>query len=232
MVTADEALSAALLDLLAGQGWRVTHVRTGTEMLSLERLREFHIAVFDIDRNGSTGWHLARQFRQQSNAGLVLLSKLHSQSARIYGYKMGSDAFLLKPFNPNELVIRIRNLHFRIITGKRTSVHKYTCWQFDGWILDVSEQILYSPDGEAIPLTRQISYLLQYLCKNPHNVISREALLGAISDKEREATDRTPDVLICQLRKILKRRKGGYDYIETHRGDGYKFTVIPYIIIS
>ena len=226
VVTDDDSLSTLLIDILVGQGWDVSKVSTEDEMLSLMCSRVYHAAVFDIERNDGKGWRLIRLFRQQSNAGLVLLSKYNDEYLRVYGYTIGADAFLLKPFNSNELIIRTHNLLLRILDGR--NVYQSDYWLFNGWTFDIAGRKLYKSGGHSITITRQASLLLQYFCKNPHKIISRKTLFNVLSDKERNENSRSLDVLIGQLRKIFKTDTDGENYIETHHGIGYKFAVATY----
>ena len=140
---------------------------------------------------------------------------------RLSGLDIGADDFMTKPFDPRELVLRVRNVLKR--SGERMAEAAETL-TFDGWLLDLSSRTLSSPDGSDVALTGGEFNLLAALIKAPNRVMSRDHLLDAVARDDEPPSDRMIDVFISRLRKKIEKDPKKPAYIVTVPGHGYKFT--------
>lgn len=220
MVDDDAELAAMVVDLLQAQGMRV-HC-AGTAAAGLEELVRVQpdVLLLDLMLPDANGLDLCRRLRESGHELPVLMLTARGDPIdRVLGLELGADDYLGKPFEPRELVARVRALARRMQSAARR-----TQLRFDGLTLDLLARRAHC-QGEALNLTSTEFKLLQALASQPGVIVSRQALSAAVQPGNYLPMDRAVDVQVARLRKKLTAAPGGRDWIETVRGEGYVFTV-------
>ncbi|AMC34519.1 response regulator [Janthinobacterium sp. B9-8] len=219
LVDDDADLRALLSDYLVAQGYRVTAVGDGEAMLNAMEAETFDLLILDIMLPGEDGLTLCRNLRVTSHLPVLMLTARGDELDRIIGLEMGADDYLPKPFNPRELLARIKSILRRAPESAMAVKARRLC--FAGWELDLAAQYLLGADGVVVALSTGEYRLLQVLAENPNRVLSRDQLMDAINGKEAAPFDRTIDVMIGRLRRRLGDDAREPLLIKTLRSSGY-----------
>lgn len=176
---------------------------------------------------GEDGLSIARQLREESDVALIMLSGRSDCIDKVVGLELGADDYVTKPFDPRELLARIRSALRR--TGRlriHHAAHGETgkAIRFSGWTLDIDRRLLTAPDGAPVELTSYEFELLAILACRPGRPLSRDQIAELISHRQRGPDDRSIDVLIGKLRRKLGDDPRAPRLIRTVRGVGYLFT--------
>lgn len=221
LVDDDAGIRELLCRYLAEFGMQVTAVADGNQLRQQFGQSPVDVVILDLMLPGDNGLELCRQLRAQSAVPILMLTARGETSDRIVGLELGADDYLVKPFEPRELVARIHSLVRR---NRQNSMpanqHRL---QFGGWQLDRVSRQLTRPDGLLIPLSNAEFRLLSVFIEHPKRVLSREWLLDAARGRHIEAFDRSIDLLVSRLRQKLKDDPKQPRFIKTLRGEGYYF---------
>ncbi len=183
------------------------------------------LVILDIMMPGEDGLSLCRELRAQGSMPIILLTAMAEDTDRIIGLEMGSDDYITKPFNPRELLARIRAVLRRAGTlPARNEQPKTSCLHFDKWVLDSARRELIGPDQVSIALSTGEFLLLSAFLQRPGMVLSRDQLLDITRGRDAIAFDRSVDNQISRLRKKIERDPKNPELIKTHWGGGYSFT--------
>lgn len=227
IVDDDEKISNLMQKFLAAYGYRVKIAASGQEMSNHMSVQTFDLIILDIMLPGDDGFELCRQVRLNSNIPIIMLTAMGSDTERILGLELGADDYLTKPFNPNELLARIKAILRRSGTGiDKLAVDDQrpaTQLIFKGWTLDKLLRQLISPEGVDVTLTDGEYRLLEALAERPRQVLSREALLEITQNRQGGPFDRSIDVRISRLRQKIEPDPKQPAIIKTVRGGGYIF---------
>lgn len=223
IVEDDKMMQTLLAAYLDQAGYDITAVTTGREMLLALNRYPADLILLDLTLPDEDGLTLARQIRARSRIPIIIITARKGLEDRLTGLDIGADDFLTKPFDPRELVLRVRNLLKR---SSETPDMKEQSISFDGWQLSPSAHTLTAPDGTDIPLTSGEFNLLSALTKAPNRALSRDQLLDAIARNEEPPSDRMIDVFVSRLRKKIEKNPRKPRYIVTVSGHGYKFAGI------
>jgi len=220
VVDDDAGIRDLLADYLAKQGMTVKTARDGREMD--ERLDGFSpdLVVMDLMMPGEDGLSLTRRLKAQWDIPVIMLSARGEDIDRIVGLEVGADDYLPKPFNPRELLARIRAV-------LRRGAHKAgeqggEVARFGPFALDLASQSL-SREGEDIPLTQAEFTLLKIFVEHPNRALSRDQIMDWLKGFERDPFDRSIDVRVTRLRKKIEQDPANPAYIRTVWGQGYLF---------
>ncbi|RKT44893.1 response regulator [Thiocapsa rosea] len=209
------------------QGWNVLQAGSDEELTVLLRQHTPHIILLDIRLPDQDGLTIARRLRAASTIPIIMLTGMGSDVDRIVGLEIGADDYVVKPFNPRELIARIKAVLRRTSAGAMmpapTSSPRHDCRRFAGWMLDLSARLLTDPDGNPVSLTNAEFLLLEAFLDAPRRVLSREHLLERTHSFEADVFDRTIDVLIMRLRRKIESNSHAPRLIRTERGAGYVF---------
>jgi two-component system OmpR family response regulator len=224
IVDDDAQLRQLVSKMLRAQGYRVTAVAGGREMLEMLRATPVDLIILDVMLPGASGLELCRHVRQSSSVPILMLTAKSEETDRVLGLEMGADDYLTKPFGSRELLARIRALLRRATAApnlvKSPSGTKYA---FEGWLVDTLRRELINPDGVVIDLSTGEYDLLLAFVEAPQRVLTREQLLDTARNRTPvPGFDRSIDVQMSRLR----RKMGGEDaegIIKTVRGVGYMF---------
>jgi len=228
VVDDDREIRDLLARFLARHGLRVTTARDGAEMLRLLDERKIDLVVLDLMLPGEDGLALTRRLREaRSTMPIVMLTAMGEETDRIVGLEMGADDYVAKPFNPRELLARIKAVLRRVQGGGAEEgevAEPRVRLRFEGWILDLATRDLLSPDGVMIGLSAGEFGLLQVFVEHPRRVLSRDQLLDFARGRTAAPFDRSIDIQVSRLRRRLGDDAKDPQLIKTVRGGGYLFT--------
>jgi two-component system OmpR family response regulator len=226
VVDDDREIRSLVAQLLRKHGFRVTDAADGREMMQALDGGRFDLAVLDLMLPGEDGLSLCRRVRAGSALPIIMLTAMGEETDRIVGLEMGADDYLPKPFNPRELLARIRAV-LRRSSGEAPEPAEAAgggLRVFEGWSLDLAKRELRAPDGTLVPLTAGEYDLLAAIVERPGKVLSRDQLLDLTRGRDAAPFDRSVDVQISRLRRKLEPDPKEPQIIKTVRGGGYVFT--------
>ena len=189
------------------------------------------LTLIDLKLNGESGLALAMHIREQFDLPIVMLTGVGDEVDKIVGLETGADDYLMKPFNPRELVARIRAVlrrYGRSVQPARAvaaPAPQQGALTFGDKTLSPSERQLTSQSGEEIPLTNAEYRLLEFFLLHPDTIIPRPKLLAELGSDLSQYVDRTIDVLILRLRRKIEIVPSKPVHLQTRRGLGYIFVV-------
>jgi len=221
VVEDDEMMQSLLAAYLEQEGYDITAVLTGKDMFAVLAKRSVDLILLDLTLPDEDGLTLARQIKARSSIPIIIMTARKGMDDRLVGLDIGADDFMNKPFDPRELVLRVRNVLKR--TGDNIDEESQVI-RFDGWRMDFSSRALNAPDNTDVQLTSGEFNLLAALIKTPNRVLSRDFLLDAVARNDEAPSDRMIDVFVSRLRKKIGKGPDDHNYIVTVPGHGYKFT--------
>ena len=210
-----------LAKFLTRNGLRVSVANGGAEMRQQLRAGAPDLIVLDIMMPGEDGLTLCRQVRQDSDIPIVLLTAVSEETDKIVGLELGADDYVTKPFNPRELLARIRAILRRSSGGRPAAASDEKRFAIDRWVLDSGRRVLTDADGEQVPLGTAEYRVLHALVSRPGIVLSRDQLLDITAGRSAQLFDRSIDNLVSRLRKRIERDPAHPQIIKTVWGDGY-----------
>ena len=219
VVDDDPGLRQLLRDYLEMQGFGVSVAEDGRAMREVLEREHVDLLVLDVMLPGQDGLSLCRDLRTRSSVPVIMLTARGDDVDRIVGLELGADDYLAKPFNPRELLARIRSILRR--ASERGEQSQARSLAFAGWTLDLGARHLLSRDGVVTPLSSGEFRLLRALAENAQCVLSRDQLLDAIAERVGGPFDRTVDVLVSRLRRRLGDDARDPEIIKTVRSEGY-----------
>jgi two-component system OmpR family response regulator len=226
IVDDDAEIRHLLRDYLTRNGMRAEAVADGQAMRMALRNGSYDLVILDLMLPGEDGLTLCRDLRAHSNLPVIMLTARGEDTDRIVGLEMGADDYVPKPFNPRELLARIKAVLRRAqsLPGS-TLASDAKRLRFAGWTLDLSTRQLTSSQGVVTPLTSGEYRLLQVFLEHPNRVLSREQLLDLTRGREATPFDRSIDVQVGRLRRRLGDTAHEPTLIKTMRGEGYVLAV-------
>ena len=229
VVDDDREILALLSQFLGRHGFRVATARNGTEMDKQLKLAHIDLVVLDLMLPGEDGFSLCRRLRAGGTTAVIMLTAMGEETDRIVGLELGADDYLAKPFNPRELLARIKAVLRRSGGGGATVVPPTTApsrdiLEFAGWRFDMAQRCLQSPDGEMLALSGGEFELLAAFARHPRRVLTRDYLLDLARGRSAMPFDRTIDVQVSRLRRKIEANPAEPSLIKTVRGGGYIFT--------
>lgn len=209
---------------LRANNYSVSVAGHGGEMDRLLGDRRVDLIILDLMLPGEDGLSLCRRIRMTSQVPIIMLTARSEDIDRIIGLEMGADDYLAKPFNPRELLARIRAVLRRgPITGPISGGMQRTM-TFAGWELDCSLRQLRDPNGTQINITGAEFDLLHAFCEHSGRVLTRDQLLDLTRGHVAGPFDRSVDVLVSRLRQKIEHNSRSPVLIQTIRSGGYRFT--------
>ncbi|TCR63378.1 response regulator [Bosea sp. BK604] len=222
LVEDDREIATLVSRFLRGHDHRVSHVTNGREMDASLRAGRFDLVVLDLMLPGEDGLSICRRLRDAGTVPIIILTAKGEEIDRILGLEMGADDYLAKPFNPRELLARIRAVLRRV--SPAGEIGSDAVIAFAGWTLDKATRRLFNPAGARVALTGAEFELLLALCERPRRVLSRDQLLDLTQGRSAGPFERSVDVLVSRLRQKMERNPREPELIQTIRSGGYMFS--------
>ena len=223
LVVEDEATQrSVLVEYLTRQGFEATGLSDGAALRRTLLRSEPDLVLLDLGLPGEDGHSLARHLRQHHpKVAVIMVTAAGSTVDRIIGLETGADDYIPKPFEPRELLARIKSVLRRALpTSAQIGPARV---QMGRRVLDLAHRVLLDPEGMEERLTASEFELLRLFAENPNKPLNREWLLEATSHREAEAYDRAIDLRIARLRRKIEVDPAHPDAIRTVRGIGYMF---------
>lgn len=216
LIAEDDADIRALLKLyLESEGYQTIEAGDGKTALALAQSHFPDMAILDIMMPGMNGFELTRALRRQSDVPILILSAKSQDNDKILGLNLGADDYIAKPFNPVEIVARVRA---QLRRTQKKQEHIFTVGEL---VLD-TENILLTKNGQPIPLTPTEYKILLQLMRAPGRIFTKIQLYEGIAGEYFESNDSTMMVHISKLREKIENDPKNPKHIITIRGLGYK----------
>lgn len=228
VVEDDVVTRSKLVGYFQNEGYQVSEAESGEQMRGMLQDNAIDLVMLDINLPGEDGLMLTRELRSQSDIGIILVTGRTDSIDKIVGLEMGADDYVTKPFELRELLVRVKNLLWRISAVRNASATENASKQDDNvvrfgeWTFDVQRRAL-SRNGEPVKLTKAEYELLVALSSYPNQVLSRERILNMISHRVDAPNDRTIDVLIRRMRAKMEFDPKNPQIFVTVHGEGYMF---------
>lgn len=222
VVDDDREIRDLLARFLERHQMRVTTARDGREARRAWNAGHYHLVVLDLMLPGENGLDLARWLRGQTDVPIVMLTAMGEETDRIIGLELGADDYVPKPFNPRELLARVRAVLRRAgDQAERRADPAARNLRFGGWTLETGRRRLLNPDGAEVALTGGEYDLLLAMLDRPNRVLTRDMLLDLLRGRQAGPFDRAIDVAVSRLRRKLEDDGRNAQLIKTVRGGGY-----------
>jgi two-component system OmpR family response regulator len=207
---------------LAQHGYRISLAESSNAFRRMLERSAVDLVVLDVMMPGEDGLSLCRHLRSTTSLPIILLTAMSEETDRIVGLEMGADDYVSKPFNPRELLARIKAVLRRVhsLPPQRGRLSAKSV-RFDRWTLDAGRRELSGPDGVAVPLSTAEFRLLSVLLEHPGLVLSRDQLLDLTVGRSADPFDRSIDNQVSRLRKKIELDPKSPKVIKTHWGGGY-----------
>lgn len=224
LVVDDQAsIVRPLLRNLESNGFRATGAETASRARALMKRNAFDLIILDIMMPGEDGLSLCRFLRAETDIPVILLTAMADDDDIILGLEVGADDYLTKPFNPNELVARIRSVLRRAQSNARITPSRQ--FRFGDWSLNIDRSELTRTDGLVETLSTGELDVLKVFIAEPFVTLSRDDILNRTKGREALPFERSIDVMVSRLRQKIEPSKSSPDYIKTVWGGGYRFAI-------
>ena len=221
IVDDDPQIRELLGQYLQGFAMQCDGVGDGQAMQAALAAAHYDLIILDLMLPGEDGLSLCRQLRQRSDTPVIMLTARGEATDRVVGLELGADDYVVKPFDPRELVARIHSILRR--SGRVQPTTASDDIRFDGWTLSRLKRQLTTPQQLLVPLSNAEFRLLLTFLERPQHILSREQLLDAARGRSFDAFDRSIDLLVSRLRQKLGDDPRAPRLLKTVRGEGYLF---------
>lgn len=226
VVDDDPAIREMLRDYLGAEGYRVAVAADGEAMRREIEQATPDLVLLDLKLPREDGLSLARFLRERYDVGIIMVTGAGGVVDRIVGLEVGADDYVAKPFDPRELLARIKSVLRRIqsrpAAGDGEAEAPRTV-RFGACTLDLASHQLFGPEGEEIPITTMEFDLLRVFVENPGKALSRDRILTLTRNREWDPFDRSIDIRVARLRRKIEQEPENPQVIRTVRGVGYMF---------
>ena len=223
LIVDDIAANVKLLaDLLTVKGYAVVSAASGEEALAKVAAERPDLVLLDIMMPGEDGLSLCRHLTEAKNIPVILLTARGEATDRIVGLEIGADDYVVKPFEPRELVARIRSVLRRASKASAATPEEDALYEFEGWLLDPLKRRLTDPEGTVVPLSSAEFRLLVAFLTHPRQVLDRDRLLDMVQGREAHLFDRAVDNQVSRLRRKMEEDSRDPKLIQTVWGGGYR----------
>ena len=220
LVDDEAALREPLADYLSRQGFDVVQAPSAAEARSRLRDETPDLALLDIMMPGEDGLSLCRHLVESRALPVIFLTARGEATDRIVGLEIGADDYVVKPFEPRELVARIRSVLRRVQKGA-VPPDDNQVFAFEGWRLDPLKRRLTDPEGAVVPISSVEFRLLLAFLEHPRQVLHRDRLLDMVQGREAHLFDRAVDNQVSRLRRKIEADSRNPQLIQTVWGGGY-----------
>ncbi len=214
----EERIRDMIKEYVSLDNYEVEEASDGVEALNLFRENKYSLIILDVMMPKMDGWSVCREIRKVSHVPIIMLTARGEEYDKLFGFELGVDDYIVKPFSPKELLARMKAVIRRSTIPLQESVKENKA-VFEGLVVEFDSRNVYV-DGNIVSLTPKEYELLNFFVRNPNRVFSREQLLTEVWGYDFTGDDRTVDTHVKMLRESL----GHYrKFIVTVWGTGYKF---------
>ena len=221
LVDDEPTLRQPLADYLAKQGFAVRQAEDAAKARAALVEDTPDLVLLDIMMPGEDGLSLCRHLSESKNIPVIFLTAKGESTDRIVGLEIGADDYVVKPFEPRELVARIRSVLRRSNKAQPTA-EEDALYEFDGWRLDPLKRRLTDPEGAVVPISSAEFRLLVAFLNHPRQVLDRDRLLDMVQGREAHLFDRAVDNQVSRLRRKMETDSRDPKLIQTVWGGGYR----------
>ena len=220
VVDDEERIRALIQKYAVFEGHEVIEAQDGMEAVELCRDQAFDIIIMDVMMPELDGFSAVREIRKTSNVPVIMLSARGEEYDRIHGFESGVDDYVVKPFSPKELMMRIEAVMKRVrLPAEMTGEDNHELFSYETLMVDFTARLVYV-DGQRVDMSPKEQDLLFFMVKNRGIALTRENLLSKVWGYDFYGDDRTLDTHIKLLRKSLQQYS---TCVVTLRGIGYRF---------
>jgi len=224
LVEDEQSLAETIKLNLEMEGYKVQLAGDGKKALKTFKQERFDLIILDVMLPEMDGFTVCEAIRlENEHIPVLFLTAKHSSADRVTGLKMGADDYLTKPFNLEELLLRVQILLKRASRNSDTTAPSLSTYSLDDFLINFSEMSVGKPDGEKINLTKKESTLLKLLIDRKNEVVSREHILETVWGYDIYPSTRTIDNFIVTFRKYFEKDASNPIHFQSVRGVGYKF---------
>ncbi len=223
VVDDDPDVRETVAEYLRRNGFAVSEAEGGAALREIMGRRPIDLAVLDVNMPGEDGLTLAREIRGSGRAGIIMLTANSDDLDKIVGLEVGADDYVTKPYNPRELLARVKAVLRRARGGGSETATLGREVQMGKCRLNLDTRRLYEADGSEVAITAMEFDLLRTFAERPNRVLSRDQLLDLAHSKEMEPFDRSIDTRITRIRRKIELDPAKPDCIRTVRGTGYVY---------
>jgi len=232
VVDDDADIRQLIAEYLGEFNLRVSVAKDAQSMQKALAQNVVDLILLDLKLPDDDGMNIARELRAKSSIPIIILTSRKDDVDRIMGLELGADDYLTKPFNPRELLARVRTIL------RRSQAHPAGAkegeatrgYRFPGWELDLRSRRLTSTAGDRVELTHTEFALLIAFLGSPQRILSREQLIELSHGYDEEVFDRSIDVQILRLRRKIEMDASRPELIKTERGEGYLFNAAVEVV--
>jgi two-component system phosphate regulon response regulator OmpR len=229
VVEDDAQVRGMIAEYLGHHGYAVSEAADGDGMRAALAQAVPDAVLLDLNLKGENGLSLARYLREHHRVGIIMVTAASDVVDRIVGLEVGADDYVAKPFDPRELMARVRSVIRRVRAGGAGEPPRQGAprVRIGGCTLDVPGHRLFGADGGEIPVTSMEFDLLRVFAEHPNRVLSRDQLLTLTRHREWEPFDRSIDIRIAKLRRKIEPDPAAPRYLKTVRNAGYMYVPAP-----
>lgn len=222
LVDDEASLRQPLAAYLARQGFAVSQAENAAKARSLLLTEVPDLVLLDIMMPGEDGLSLCRHLVEAREIPVILLTARGEPTDRVVGLEIGADDYVVKPFEPRELVARIRSV-LRRAARAAPPPEQDALYEFEGWQMDPLKRRLTDPEGTVVPISSAEFRLLKAFLDHPRQVLDRYQLLDMVQGREAHLFDRAVDNQVSRLRRKIEQDRSDPKLIQTVWGGGYIF---------
>jgi two-component system phosphate regulon response regulator OmpR len=229
IVDDDPGVRKMLVEYLTENGYETVQAQDGEAMRAALALRVPDVALLDVRLGREDGLSLARYLRERYDIGIIMVTAAGDVVDRVVGLEVGADDYIAKPFDPRELVARLKSVMRRLRGAQERQPGTPEPAAAPKWVqvgecrLDLAAHRLLDAEGREIPLTSMEFDLLKVFTEHPNQVLSRDQLLGYTRNRDWQPFDRSIDIRIARLRRKLEADPEHPQLIKTIRNAGYMY---------
>lgn len=218
IVDDEERIREMIKEYISLEGYIIDEASDGMDGINLFKQNKYSLIILDVMMPKMDGWSVCREIRKSSHVPVIMLTARGEEYDKLFGFELGVDDYIVKPFSPKELLARMKAI-IRRSAIQQIETQKENKAVFEGLIIEYDSRNVYV-DGEIVDLTPKEYELLNFFSKNTNRVFSREQLLTEVWGYDFTGDDRTVDSHVKMLRESLKQYR---KFIVTVWGTGYKF---------
>jgi two-component system, OmpR family, response regulator len=226
IVEDDRDIREMVAEYLAGHGYQVHQAESGSDMREAIERSLPDVVLLDVRLPGEDGLTLARYLRERYDVGIIMVTAASDVVDRVVGLEVGADDYITKPFDPRELLARLKSVTRRLQSRAPEPATRKVAEQrvaVGRCFLDVSSHRLLDARGQEVPITAMEFDLLKIFADHPNQVLTRDRILTLTRNREWEPFDRSIDIRIARLRRKVEANPQEPRTLRTVRGAGYMF---------